>query len=133
MRTKMEFEARGDGPPMLRFFIFHAPHYRHCVEVILAYRREITAAVRRAGVPTPIDYPVDVDITFIDPSSPDLGNLYLAFERAVDGNTLSSEPAALVDDGLIHGQATRKLYPNARQEPRQPVQLPRFSPMPAVA
>lgn len=133
MRVKMQYETRGDGPPMLRFYIFGAPHYRQCLEVILAYRREITAAVRRAGVLTPIDYPIDVNIMFIDPCSPDLGSLYQAFERAVDGRTLSSVAAALVDDSLIQAQSTSKFYPNARQEPRQPVQLPRFSPMPAVA
>jgi hypothetical protein len=64
------------------------------------YRKLLWAAWNAAGHKNTIDYPVEVRVTFINPLSPDLGNLYLALEQALDGKT-GSGPTILDDDRLI--------------------------------
>lgn len=101
-------------PAKLSLVIFDAPHRRMHVKVIQQYRNEIQAAMLKAKIPFPIETPIDLEITFINPSSPDLGNSYLALEQAMDGNTLKG-PGIVVDDGLISKVTMMKLFINHRK------------------
>lgn len=100
MRTIARLDATSH-PPVLHLSIFNAPHRRMHVAVIQAYRRELLEACETAGIAVPIATPIDLSVVFVDPTSPDLGNLYLALEQALDGNTLTA-PGVLVDDSLVH-------------------------------
>lgn len=102
-------------PPVLKFYIHDAPHYRMHHRVIQQYREFLVAACMRAGIAVPIETPTDVDILFVNPSSPDNGNLYLAFERAVDGKTLRG-PAVFVDDSLIDATRIKKFWPQGKKK-----------------
>jgi|GraSoiStandDraft_17_1057272.scaffolds.fasta_scaffold144869_1 Holliday junction resolvase RusA-like endonuclease len=105
-----------DGTLVLRMFVHDAPHRRMLVhrEVLRDYRKHLIAAARRAGLVVPITEPIELKVTFVDPTSPDLGNLYLALENAMDG-------AIVLDDSLIQAQATNKMY--VATEERAPVKL----------
>lgn len=99
-------------PPLLQLFIFNAPHRRMHLAVIKQYRQILYDACKAAGMELPIGHPVDLAVLFIEPSSPDNGNLYLALEQALDGGTLSKSNAVLVDDGLISKTTISKYYPH---------------------
>jgi hypothetical protein len=82
------------------------------------------------GLFSPIDHPIDLSVCFINPTSPDLGNLYLALEQAMDDKTLSG-PGIVADDGLIQAVTMSKLWTENREGySNQPVNLPKFTPMP---
>lgn len=100
MKTRVTLDERV-FPPLLSVSLFNAPHRRMHISAIVALRRELFDAAQRAGIKTPIDYPVDVSLILVDPMSPDFGNLYLAFEQAIDGNTLDRRYALLEDDALV--------------------------------
>jgi hypothetical protein len=104
MRVIIELSVAG-GNPFLRLFVHDAPHRRAHRATHMAYRRVLDEAFRKAGVFLPIMVPVELHATFINPTSPDLGNVYLALERALDG-------AVLIDDSLIQKQTTEKMYVN---------------------
>jgi hypothetical protein len=89
------------GAPLFRLYIHDAPHRRMHFRTIQRYREVLRAAFLKADVLTPIDHPIELSVVFINPSSPDLGNLYLALEQAMDGKTLK-KPGIVVDDALIH-------------------------------
>ena len=116
-------------PPMLRFYVFHAPHRRMHVETIRRYRNDLRMACMRANIAFPIDHPIDLEVTFINPTSPDNGNIYLALEQAMDGKTLSG-PGIVTDDALISKSTIRKMFIGQRKHPIQPVNLPRFVDLP---
>lgn len=107
----------GGALPLLRMFIHGAPHRRQHIRVIQSYRDELVAAAIAAGIGVPIDEPVDLRATFINPCSTDLDNLYVALCRALDGKA-HSKPTVLADDGLIQSAMLDKFYPNAHQAPR---------------
>jgi hypothetical protein len=88
------------GPPLFRLYIHNAPHRRMHRAVIQQYREKLRPAFMKLGEPLPIDYPIELSVVFVNPSSPDLGNLYLALEQAMDGQTLK-KPGILADDSLI--------------------------------
>lgn len=94
-----------DGMLTLRIFVHDAPHRRMMKHraVLIDYRKHLVAACRKAGLVLPITEPIELKATFIDPTSPDLGNLYLALENAMDG-------AVVIDDSLIQKQETAKMY-----------------------
>ena len=96
-------------PPLLMFFIHDAPHRRMHIKVIEQYRNELRKAVAKVGITSVIDYQIEVYVLFINPSSPDLGNLYLAFEQAMDDMTLT-KPGIIKDDSLIVGQETKIFF-----------------------
>lgn len=98
--------------PTLQLSIYDAPHYRMHHATIQRYREDLHRAMAAAGIQMPIDYPIDVDVFFINPASPDNGNIYLAFERAMDGKTLRA-PFILTDDSLISKSTIRKFFPGA--------------------
>lgn len=70
------------------------------VAIIQQYRNELRRAFTEAGIMTPIDYPVDLWVLFIDPTSPDYDNLLTALYQAMDGKTLR-KPGILTDDSLV--------------------------------
>lgn len=89
------------GAPLFRLYVHDAPHRRMHIRTIQKYRELLRAAFMRSGTFTPIDHPIELSVVFVNPSSPDLGNLYLALEQAMDGKTLKG-PGVVTDDGLIH-------------------------------
>lgn len=108
MRIIAEFDRARDIPK-LSLWIHDAPHRRMHVKVIQAYRVALRTALAKIGVDIPIAHAIDLDVLFVNPSSPDLGNLYLALEQAMDHTTLS-KPGIVADDSLIVRQRTAKFY-----------------------
>ena len=102
-------------PPLLTLFIHDAPHRRMHIQTIVQYRKFIQGACARAGIVTPMDHPIDLSVLFVNPSSPDLGNAYLALEQALDGATLRS-PGIVADDGLIQKVTMSKYFPNGKKK-----------------
>ena len=96
-------------PPRLSLVIFDAPHRRMHVRVIQEYRKSLAKACAIACIEYPIDYPIDLEVTFVNPTSPDMGNLYLALEQAMDGGTLTP-PGIVVDDSLMSKVTMMKLW-----------------------
>lgn len=97
-------------PPLLEFYIHSAPHRRQHLAVLQRYREELVAAAQAAGIKVPITNPVDVSVLFINPNSTDLGNSYLALERAMDAKSLKG-PSILKDDALVQKVTMAKFYP----------------------
>lgn len=104
-------------PPMLQLNIFDAPHRRMHIEVIRQYRQIIFDAVKATGVDLPISHPIDISVLFVNPSSPDLGNLFLALEQSLDGKTMSSHNAVLEDDSLVSKVTMAKFFPYGNTSP----------------
>jgi Holliday junction resolvase RusA-like endonuclease len=102
-------------PPVLSLVIYDAPHRRMHHAVITQYQGFLRDAMTAAGIATPIDEPIDLQVNFINPSSPDLDNLIMALFRAMDGKTLKST-AILTDDGLIQKVTMTKYF---NQKPRK--------------
>lgn len=102
-------------PALLRMSIHDAPHRRMHMAVIQQYREALYGACVTAGVPVPLDEPTDLDLFFVNPASPDRGGSYLAFEQAVDGQTLKG-PAVFTDDGLIAKVTMDCFWPNGAYE-----------------
>lgn len=102
-------------PPLLTLFIHDAPHRRMHIQTIMQYRLFIRDACSRAGIATPLDHPIDLSVLFVNPSTPDLGNAYLALEQALDGSTLRT-PGIVVDDGLIQKVTMSKFFPGPKKK-----------------
>ena len=100
-------------PPLLQLSVYDAPHRRMHIRVIQQYRQSLYEACKAADVPVPLENPVDLSVLFVEPSSPDLGNLYLALEQALDGGTLTKANAVLVDDGLVSKATISKYFPHS--------------------
>lgn len=96
-------------PPVLSLVIFDAPHRRMHHRVIQQYRGFIRDACNMAGISTPIGEPIDVQVSFVNPSSPDMGNLYIALEQALDGKALDKK-GIVDDDGLIQKVTMTKFF-----------------------
>ena len=58
----------------------------------------------------PIPHPIDLDVLFVNPATPDLGNAYLALEQALDDKTLT-KPGIVIDDSLIQKVTMAKYFP----------------------
>jgi hypothetical protein len=108
MKIIVNHAATAD-PPLFSFFIHDAPHRRMHIKVIEQYRIELRKALAKIGITRLIEHPIEVWILFVNPSSPDLGNLYLAFEQAMDDKTLT-KPGIVADDSLIVGQETKIFF-----------------------
>lgn len=102
MRCIVEYRKpiKKDDLPVLRLFIHGAPHRRIHRAVLVQYRKELYDAAKAAKIVMPIKYDVEVVVTFINPCGPDLGNLYLALEQALDGKC-GKGPTVLEDDSLV--------------------------------
>lgn len=96
-------------PPRLSLVIFDAPHRRMHVRMIQEFRKSLILACAKSKIAIPIDYPIDLEVTFVNPTSCDLGNLYLALEQAIDGATLTP-PGIVEDDSLVSKVTMMKLY-----------------------
>lgn len=103
-------------PPLLTMFVHGAPHRRIDNAVINQYRVALMVAAKKAGIHPPIDIAIDLDVYFIDPTSPDLDNLITALYRALDGR-VTSKPGVIADDSLIQRVRMSKLYPARRIAP----------------
>jgi len=109
MKCKISYFPK-EHPPLLKLSIFDAPHRRMHVKTIQEYREIIKRAAIEAGIQIPIAVPIDLDVIFIDPSSPDLDNLLTALYQAIDSATLRGT-GLLVDDSLISKATISKFYP----------------------
>ena len=98
-------------PALLRMSIYDAPHRRMHLATIQRYREAMYNACVNAGVPVPLTEPTDVELIFIDPSSPDNGGSFLAWEQAVDGSTLKG-PAVFTDDILVQKLTLMRMFPS---------------------
>lgn len=114
MKVIAKYHALYD-PPLLQLWIHDAPHRRMHIKVIQQYRKEVYAAVRRTAVgrELPISFPIDLEVLFVNGASPDLGNLYLALEQALDDMTLT-KPGIMADDSLIQRVTMAKYSPNGQ-------------------
>lgn len=112
MRVIAKLQESRHGTPVLWLSIHGAPHRRVQVEVLHTYRDVLRMALMRAGIQFPIRHPIELEVLFVDPSSPDLGNLYLALEQAMDGATLLG-PGIVEDDSLIQKMTASKFYPSS--------------------
>lgn len=102
-------------PPKLTLVIHDAPHRRMHVKVIEQYRMALRAALAKIGIVGVIEHQIEVWVLFINPSSPDLGNLYLALEQAMDDATLT-KPGIIRDDALIVEQSSRIWFNGAKKK-----------------
>jgi Holliday junction resolvase RusA-like endonuclease len=106
---------RKEFPPVLSLIIYDAPHRRMHHAVITQYRGFLREAMAEAGIGMPINYPIDLQVNFVNPSSPDLDNLIMALFRAMDGKTLKGL-GILSDDGLIQKVTAMKFF---NQKPKK--------------
>jgi hypothetical protein len=107
--------AATEHPPLLTLYIHDAPHRRMHIQTIVQYRQFIRDACARSGIVTPMAHPIDLSVMFINPSTPDLGNAYLALEQALDGATLRT-PGIVSDDGLIQKVTMSKFFPGPKKK-----------------
>jgi hypothetical protein len=89
-----------DDLPVLRLYVHGAPHRRMHRAILAQYRKELYAETKKLSIKLPIKTPIEVNVTFINPTGPDIGNLYLALEQALDGKC-GQGPTVLADDSLI--------------------------------
>lgn len=101
-------------PPLLMLYIHDAPHRRMHIKIIEQYRVALRAAMKKAGIEYVIDHEIDLHVLFVNPSSPDNGNLYLALEQAMDNKTLT-KPGIVADDELICEARIKKLWTNQKK------------------
>ena len=114
MKIIASYAATAD-PPLLSLAIHDAPHRRMHIKTIQQYRGFIREAMAKIGVTKPIDVPIDLHVFFVNPSTPDLGNAYLALEQALDGATLKG-PGIVTDDGLIQKVTMSKFFPGGKKK-----------------
>lgn len=101
-------------PPVLMLYIHDAPHRRMHIQTIQRYRVDLRAAMKKIGIERVIDHEIDLHVLFVNPSSPDNGNLYLALEQAMDDKTLT-KPGIVADDELIGETRIKKLWTNQKK------------------
>lgn len=120
MRIIMQYD-QSIFPPKLGMSIFGAPHRRQSNDVLEVYRDAIYRTAYDIGIRTAIDYPLDLNVLFVDPCSPDLDNCITALYRVLDAKALNG-PSLLTDDGMIQSVHMAKFYPNGplRSENRVP-------------
>lgn len=75
---------------------------------------DLRAAMKKIGIEKVIDHEIDLHVLFVNPSSPDNGNLYLALEQAMDDKTLT-KPGIIKDDELIGETRIKKLWTNQKK------------------
>lgn len=95
------------SPPVLVLFVHGAPHRRMHRAVFDQYRKILIKECEAAGMILPIRHEIDLKIYFINPTSPDLGNIYLALEMCLDGK---SRKGVIHDDSLIGAVDMKKMY-----------------------
>lgn len=101
-------------PPKMTMYIVGCPHKRQLREVLQKFREDLLhSATRQIAnvVDMPIDHPIDLDVTLINPASPDLDHSMEAIFMAMDGKSLKG-PSMLKDDRQIQKFTVAKFYPN---------------------
>ena len=116
MKCIMEFDKK-DYLPVLKLYIFGAPHCRQLDVIHKAFRETLIREAKKIKLKIPIDYPIDLYVVFIDPTTPDLDNLIDALYRALDAKASLKTvkykgESILTDDGLIQKVIMSKFYPN---------------------
>jgi len=98
-------------PPRMMINIHGAPHERQHREVLQKYRDDLTDAFKRQlpNVTIPIDHPVDLEVFFTNPASPDLNHVLTALFAAMDAKSLKG-PSILTDDRHIQKVVMSKYY-----------------------
>jgi hypothetical protein len=116
MKVIAKYHALYD-PPLLQLWIHDAPHRRMHIKTIQAYRKVLFDAVKHTSIGRhlPIDHDIDLDVLFVNPSTPDLGNAYLALEQALDDKTLT-KPGIVLDDSLIQKVSMSKFFNAERKK-----------------
>lgn len=116
MKVIAKYHALYD-PPLLQLWIHDAPHRRMHIGTIQAYRKVLYEAVRHTSIGRnlPIDHEIELDVLFVNPSTPDLGNAYLALEQALDNVTLT-KPGIVADDSLIQKVTMAKFFPGDKKK-----------------
>ena len=101
MKVIAKYHALYD-PPLLQLWIHDAPHRRMHISTIQQYRKTLYEAVKKTSIGRnlPIQHDIELEVLFINSSTPDLGNAYLALEQALDNTTLT-KPGIVEDDSLI--------------------------------
>jgi hypothetical protein len=99
VRTIIEVDCNTQ-PTRLRMYIHNAPHRRAHRAMLKQYRVELWSAWRAAGRVDTILTDIDLVVTFINPTGPDLDNLLTALFQALDGKT-GKGFTILSDDRLI--------------------------------
>lgn len=102
-------------PPQLVLYIHDAPHRRMHIKVIQQYRVFLHEAILKTGIMLPIKHDIELDVLFVNPATPDLGNAYLALEQALDDKTLT-KPGIVVDDSLIQKVTMAKWFNGRAKE-----------------
>lgn len=98
-------------PPKMYINIHGAPHERQHRAVLQKYREDLTASFQRQmrDVSIPIDHPIDLEVFFTNPASPDLNHVLTALYCALDEKSLKG-PAILKDDRHIQKVTMSKYY-----------------------
>lgn len=102
MRCIVEYKkpSKPDDLPILRLYVHGAPHRRIHRAILAQYRKELYAAALSSKIEMPIQDSVELVVTFINPTGPDLDNLIIATFQAMDGKC-GKGPTILTDDRLI--------------------------------
>jgi Holliday junction resolvase RusA-like endonuclease len=79
-------------PPKLEIVVWGAPHRRQHIAIIKQYRQMLVHAARRRNIEIPLDGILDLEVLWVDPTSPDHDNLLGCLFRAMD-------KAVVTDDG----------------------------------
>lgn len=94
-------------PPKLVLYIHGAPHRRMHRAIFDQYRKLLVKECEAIGMKLPIDHEIDLKVYFVNPTSPDMGNVYLALEMCLDGR---SRKGVLTDDSLIGHTEMCKMF-----------------------
>jgi hypothetical protein len=110
MKVIAKYHALYD-PPLLQLWIHDAPHRRMHIKTIQSYRKVLFEAIRHTSIgrELPIQHPIELDVLLVNPSTPDIGNAYLALEQALDNTTLT-KPGIVEDDSLIQKITVAKYF-----------------------
>jgi len=98
--------------PILKLALHHAPHKRMHRKTLQYYREDLLYVAQRSisdKVDLPIGHPIDLEVLFTNPTSPDLDHLIEAVFMALDGKSLKG-PSILKDDRLIQKVTMSKFY-----------------------
>jgi hypothetical protein len=99
MRCIVEFDET-KTPPVLRLYIHGAPHRRVHVAVLRQYREALWDAWVAMGRNDTLKHPIELTVTYINPTGPDLDNLLTATFQALDGKCGKGR-TILADDRLV--------------------------------
>lgn len=105
MKSIISLDMHAFPFPLLSMHLHGAPHKRMMREVLQRDREALTiSAGRQLNIDLPIDFPVELEVAFVNPASPDLDHMIEAVFMMLDGKNGSlTGPSVLEDDRLIQG------------------------------